>query len=150
MKIPEEPGTVIFCGLVVIVTSIATTVDTYYSHNDLQFIKIIFGIAFTLFGFWLCKSSISEYKRKVELANRCSEKDKAKIKFIGIELRQGSTTNNYAFMILDYKGVEKRFTNLTDEIRIKYHKEELFPIFYNPNNPEEYVYDNIEDRGTDD
>jgi hypothetical protein len=104
---------------------------------------MLIGFLGLAFGIFLIRSSNKDYKLEIELANRCTERDKAKIKFIGVELRQGASTHNYAFMILDFNGVEKRFSSIVDEIRIKYHKEVFFPIFYNPNNPEEYVYDNI-------
>ncbi len=66
----------------------------------------------------------------------------ATIEFIGLEMEQGSSTHHSAFMILIFNGNDKRFSNISDNLRIKYSKEKEFPIYFNPLNPTEFVYDN--------
>jgi len=143
MKIPKEPGEIGFIFIALVATLIAS-VHEYITNPYMSYIKIFFSMLAIVFCIWLIKVCIKDYKERVSLAKRCTIKDFAEMVFIGVELRQGSDTHNSAFMILIFNGNEKRFNNINDEIRIRYSKETHFPIFYNPNDASEYVYDNTE------
>ncbi len=141
MKNPTEPVEIfyIFIGLV---AAILTGLHEYITNPYAPYMKTIFSIGVSILFIWLIRYSITDYKGKLNLAKRCTNKDIANIKYIEIESRQGSSSHNSDFMILEFNGYEQKFTNITDDIRIKYSKEKELPIFFNPLNIIEFVYDN--------
>ncbi len=111
-------------------------------------VKIVFSIFVSILCIWFIQCSINDYKDKLKLAKSCTKKDWAFIDFIGLELRQGSQIHHSAFMLLNFNGNQKKFTNITDDIRITYSKEQEFPIFYNPHDKTEFVYDNTTNKSS--
>jgi hypothetical protein len=150
MKTPKEPKEIISLSLISLIIVILTTLYEFFSSINTPYFSLLLGFLGSFFCIWMIRSSTLDYKLKLKIADRCTKKDFADIEFIGLEMKQGSGTSNTAFMILNFKGNKQRFTCLTDKIRIHYDKKKQFPIFYNPLNQAEFVYDNIEFKDTED
>lgn len=150
MKIPKEPTEILFISFISIIIVVVASVNSYFSSVGIPYFSLLLGSLGIFFCIWLMRISTNNYKNKLKIADRCTKNDNADIEFIGLEMSQTSHSSNTAFMILNFKGNKQRFTCLNDKIRIHYDKKKQFPIFYNPLNHAEFVYDNTEFQDTKD
>lgn len=150
MKTPKEPTEIIFVSLIAFIIVILATLYEFFTSINTPYFSLLLGSLGMFFCIWLMRISTHDYKNKLIIADRCTKKDNAEIEFIGLEMSQNSHSSNTAFMILNFKGNKQRFTCLNDKIRIHYDKMKHFPIFYNPMNHAEFVYDNTEFQDTED
>ncbi len=141
MKKTNDPVEIIYF-LIGLMAAVSTALYEYITNPFMSYVKIILTFAVSILCIWFIRCSITDYNKNLALAKRCTQKDTAAIDFIGLELRQGSQTHNSAFMLLNFGGNQQRFTNITDDIRITYSKDKESPIFYNPLDKTEFVYDN--------
>ena len=144
---PNNPTEIIYF-IIGLIAAASTGLYEYITNPFMSYVKIVFSIFVSILCIWFIRCTITDYKDKLKLAKRCTEKDLAFIDFIGLELRQGSQTHHSAFMLLNFKGNQKKFINITDDIRITYSKEQEFPIFYNPHDKTEFVYDNTTNKSS--
>ncbi len=143
MKKPNDPTEIIYF-IIGLFAAASTGLYEYITNPFMSYVKIAFSIFVSILCMWFIRCTITDYKVKLKLAKRCTKKDIAFIDFIGLELRQGSHTHHSAFMLLNFNGQQQKFSNITDDIRIAYSKETDFPIYFNPLDITEFVYDNTE------